>query len=409
MRNSIRRKASIIIIAAILTSVLLFILINAYGLERVYISKKQQSIYSAYTYLKSAMETEDLDSESFLRNLQARCEVANMTIMLRDPSGRLVYSSAKSAENQNRRLEAYILDRNSGIEEVLREEDGFWLVRAYDDFTQMEYLECYGYYPDGTFFIVSTALESVSQIAKLTNRFMLLVGSVIAVLSGVAVHFMAKRMTRPIRELSELSKKMSNLDFTARYEGTSSDELGVLGSNMNEMASTLEQTIRQLQKDIDQKTQIDEMRKEFISNVSHELKTPIALIQGYAEGLQEGVSDDPESREYYCSVIVDEAQRMNKLVRKLLELTQLEFAQTEADYDVFDLAEAARGILESSRLMLEEAGAHVSFEAEEPALVSADEFMAEQVIRNYYDNAVHHLTGEKEIVIGSSAQARTIV
>mgnify|MGYP000520812289 CR=1 FL=1 len=75
------------------------------------------------------------------------------------------------------------------------------------------------------------------------------------------------------------------------------------------------------------RSKIDEVRKEFLSNVSHELKTPIALIQGYAEGLQEGISDDPESRAFYCDVIVDEAKKMNRMVRKLLTLNHLEFGQ----------------------------------------------------------------------------------
>lgn len=79
--------------------------------------------------------------------------------------------------------------------------------------------------------------------------------------------------------------------------------------------SELKSANNKLQKDIEDKIKIDEMRKEFLDNVSHELKTPIALIQGYAEGLNENISDDPESREFYCEVIMDEASKMNKLVK----------------------------------------------------------------------------------------------
>ena len=89
--------------------------------------------------------------------------------------------------------------------------------------------------------------------------------------------------------------------------------------------SELKSANNQLQIDIDKKTQIDEMRKEFLSNVSHELKTPLALIQGYAEGLKECINDDAESRDFYCEVIMDEADKMNKMVKKLLTLNQLEF------------------------------------------------------------------------------------
>ena len=127
---------------------------------------------------------------------------------------------------------------------------------------------------------------------------------------------------------------MTELDFEAKYQPGRRyhNEVDELGEYMNVMSTTLEHTIselksanNQLQIDIDKKTQIDEMRKEFLSNVSHELKTPLALIQGYAEGLKECINDDAESREFYCDVIMDEASKMNQMVKNLLTLNQLEF------------------------------------------------------------------------------------
>ena len=109
--------------------------------------------------------------------------------------------------------------------------------------------------------------------------------------------------------MTELSTRMAKLDFDAKYIDTenSAKELYVLGEHMNELSQTLEQTItrlkvanNELQRDIKKKEEIDEMRKEFLSNVSHELKTPLALISGYAEGLKEVVNDDDESRNFYC-------------------------------------------------------------------------------------------------------------
>ena len=116
---------------------------------------------------------------------------------------------------------------------------------------------------------------------------------------------------------------MADLDFDAKYTSGGQNEIGQLGEHFNQMSETLERTIselktanNQLQNDIEEKIQIDEMRKEFLSNVSHELKTPIALIQGYAEGLKECINDDAESRDFYCEVIMDEAAKMNNMVKK---------------------------------------------------------------------------------------------
>jgi len=141
------------------------------------------------------------------------------------------------------------------------------------------------------------------------------------------------------------------------------------------------------------------MRTEFIGNVSHELKTPIALIQGYAEGLKEGISDDPESRAFYCEVIMDEANKMNQLVKNLLTLNQLEFGEDEVTFERLDIVELIRGILQSNEILIQQKQAEVRFQAEQPVYVWADEFKVEQVVRNYLSNALNHLDNERIIDI----------
>ena len=140
----------------------------------------------------------------------------------------------------------------------------------------------------------------------------------------------------------------------------------VLGENFNIMSERLERTVSELksanyelQKDIEKKEKMETMRTEFIGNVSHELKTPIALIQGYAEGLKEGISEDPESRAFYCDVIIDEATKMNKLVKNLLTLNQLEVGKEEVSFERFDVMELIRGIVQSCDILVQQKGADV--------------------------------------------------
>ena len=130
--------------------------------------------------------------------------------------------------------------------------------------------------------------------------------SICIIIGVIIVSFISKRFTEPILELNSIAKKMSNLDFSQKYDDTSAeDEINNLGKSINAMSEKLEKTIKQLrstnfelEKDIEEKSKIDEMRKSFISDVSHELKTPIALIQGYSEGLLENVNTDEENRKF---------------------------------------------------------------------------------------------------------------
>lgn len=144
---------------------------------------------------------------------------------------------------------------------------------------------------------------------------------------------------------------------------------------------------------------MEDMRNEFLGNVSHELKTPIALIQGYAEGLKEGVSDDPESREFYCDVIMDEASKMNLMVKNLLTLNQLEFGNDEVTFERFDVSKLIQGVIQSCEILIQQADAKIDFIGESPVYVWADEFKTEQVIRNYLTNAIHHVDNERRIEV----------
>ena len=185
-----------------------------------------------------------------------------------------------------------------------------------------------------------------------------------------------------------------------------------MSRQLEKTISELKRANNQLQQDIEQKEKMEDMRNEFLGNVSHELKTPLALIQGYAEGLKEGVSDDPESREFYCDVIMDEAGKMNRMVKNLLTLNQLEFGADQVEFARFDIVSLVRGVIASCEILLQQAGAEIDFIADEAVYVWADEFKTEQVVRNYLTNAVHHVENEKRIevrVIKKDGKARVSV
>ena len=144
------------------------------------------------------------------------------------------------------------------------------------------------------------------------------------------------------------------------------------------------------------------MRTQFISDVSHELKTPIALIQGYAEGLVENVNNDEESRKFYAEVILDEADKMDKLVKQLLELMKLEYGKREFNNTKFDIVSLIKEELRKCDVMIKEQNIKATLKNEEPIYVEADDFYIEQVVTNYITNAIKYskeINSKKEIKI----------
>ena len=192
---------------------------------------------------------------------------------------------------------------------------------------------------------------------------------------------------------------MSELDFDVKYDGKDKGEIGLLGNSMNNMSKKLEENISQLkaanlelQRDIDKKEKLEQMRTDFLSNVSHELKTPIALIQGYAEGLKEGISDDPESMDFYCSVIMDEAAKMNNMVKRLLTLNQIEFGEDELVMERFDINELVKSVASANELRASQKELKITCDIKDtPLYVWADEYMIEEVFTNYLTNAIHYV------------------
>ncbi len=409
MKKSIRRQIATIFIALVAAVLLVSILINTWFLEGFYIHNKQTALIRVYNEMNDATKRGTLTSEKMLEELGELVEVGNISFVVVDGDNQALLTATQSERKTQElftQLMGYLLNKNQVRGEILKSSDRYQIHSATDVISKDEYIEMWGYLSNGNAFILRSPLESIRESVSLSNTFLIYITLIMACLGSVFVWLLTKRITNPILELTSLSARMANLDFDAKYVSGGENEIGLLGENFNTMSEKLEQTVSELknanyelQKDIEKKEKIESMRTEFIGNVSHELKTPIALIQGYAEGLKEGISDDPESRAFYCDVIMDEANKMNQLVKNLLTLNQLEFGEEEIAFERFDITELIRGIIQSNEILIQQKQAEVRFACEEPIFVWADEFRVEQVVRNYLSNAINHVENEKIIDI----------
>lgn len=404
MFRSIKQQMMVAFSGIVILMMVLFLVINGGFLERYYISTKQADFVRFYDLLEKDVKDGTLEDETPEGDLGKKAEKSNIAILVVNQDYDPIYLNARDMQVMVNQLFGYLYNKNN--HDVLKEEDNYVISKSTDIRSNTEYIEMWGSLSDGSIFMMRSPLESIRNAIDIFNRFLWFVGGTLCVLSLAFAWYFSKRLSEPILELAELSKKMADLDFEAKYSGGGSAELEVLGQSYNAMSEKLEQTIsnlkkanNELTKDIEQKEKLDSMRTEFLANVSHELKTPIALIQGYAEGLKEGVNDDQESRNFYCDVIMDEAGKMNKLVRNLLDLNQLEFGKDNLQFERFDIRELIGGVLQSSEIMIEQKEAKVIFHQEEPVYVWGDEFKVEQVVRNYFTNALNHVEGDKVIEI----------
>ncbi len=352
------------------------------------------------------MESGSIETQEELEEIWQIAENNNLSYLIVDETYSRMFTNVNDMDMLKRQLAGYMLNQAQKTGKVLESTEEYEIARSRNPWNKEEYIEMWGTFDDGSVFLIRSPIESIKESAEISNRFLIYIGCAAVAVCILFIWYFSKRLTAPILELAALSERMANLDFNAKYTSGGSNEIGNLGDNFNRMSERLESAISELKsannrllKDIEQKEKLEQMRNDFLGNVSHELKTPIALIQGYAEGLKEGVKDDAESREFYCDVIMDEAAKMNQMVRSLLELNQLEFGDEKMKFERFDLTELVRGILQSMDILAQQDGVEVIFRQETPVYVWADEYKVEQVVRNYVSNAFHHVSLEKIIEV----------
>lgn len=408
MKKSIKKQFAAIFIGLMAATIILCWILNTVFLQSYYINDKERALLKAYNWLN---ESSDLEEEDFEIKFETICSTSNVDALIIDGNGKQIISTVHDSQGLMMQLFDYLINKNNKGVEILQKEENYTMQKVRDNRIASDFLEIWGYLGEGKLFIMRTPIESIRESVGIANRFLAYVGIVAIIVSGCLIWVVSKKITEPILELANISERMSKLDFTAKYEVTGENEVALLGENINKLSSTLEETIselktanNELKSDIEKKEQIDEMRKEFLSNVSHELKTPIALIQGYAEGLKECINDDEESRDFYCEVIMDEAGRMNTMVKKLLTLNQLEFGNEIVTMERFDIVGLISGVIQSIDILAKQKEVTIHFNYSNPIYVWADEFKTEEVVRNYLSNALNHAANEKIVDVKISSQ-----
>lgn len=408
--KSVRVKLFFTLSVVIMLIICLLIVMNSLILEGFYIFSKINTVKKVYQKINDLYNSEDV---AIFSSIKDDATANNFDIMIENEDYVLLFSTNEKFTNKiNQDSDVIskfkIFDRQR--DRILYSNDSYIIKKVttggFNSILLVGTLENqYKIY-------IQVPISAIEESVRISNNLLLIIGMVAIVVSSIAASYISKKFTKPILELNAIANKMSKLDFSQKYEldGTDDDEINELGKSINEMSSKLEGTIRQLrnsnialERDVEEKSKIDEMRKQFISDVSHELKTPIALIQGYAEGLVENVNVDEESKKYYAEVILDESNKMDKLVRQLLELMKLEYGKREFNNDEFDICELIKEVIRKCNVMLEEKNIKdVKFDASKKIMVYADEFYIEQAFTNYLTNAVKHVkevNGEKYIKI----------
>ena len=404
--HSINRQIAGIYITIIVLTIGIPLIMNVCFLGYFYRHEKEQAMISTFELVNRAAVSGSFQDDQFQDELEKAHANHSISVVVMDSAGNILLSTSQDTDDMYSQLLYAVFGSGPQTDKPFWQMGDNYIIQQQEDHRLGEdYLVLWGTLDNGNLIMLRSAIEGIRESTGLSNRFLIMIGVGALLISILATLFLTRRITKPIIALTDLSKRMTNLDFQAKYVSQKNkNEVDVLGEHMNELSQTLEKTILELkqanhdlQEDIALKEENQRRQQEFIANVSHELKTPIALIQGYAEGLEEGVSDDQESREYYCDVIIDEAKKMNRMVLSMISLNQIESGNSQMTYDHFDIVELLKGMLQSMQILFDQEGIIYDFPYTEPVMVYADEYAVEQVVNNYLSNAIHYAKYDKRV------------
>ena len=456
--HSIKFKITLLLVVTVTCLVAMLIGFNSIFSEKVYMNHKQKSMINSYENVNEIMQKYtdlQIDKDTMCADMENISTAKGISVLVVDSSWCAIYVSTQGDDSMMERLRMSIFNgdifKNNGSQDkapepkdqeddsnnpadkddkkehrkrlediidmsgtslvenrtIISSNDNYTLQKVYDERLGDYYLEIWGTLDNGYSIILRTPIQGIKDNVNISTTLIKYVGGAILAVGIIAAFVVSTYITRPIKQLSNIAEKMSEMDFNARYEGSDKGEIGLLGKSMNNMSEKLEQNIAELKKanlelkkDIDKKEKLEIMRTDFLSNVSHELKTPIALIQGYAEGLKEGITDDPESMEFYCDVIMDEANKMNTMVKRLLTLNQIEFGNDEPEMERFDINELIASVADANAIRAGQKNMSIVFDnRNEHNFVWADEYKTEEVLTNYISNALNHCDGKRAIEV----------
>lgn len=461
--HAIKFKITLLLVVTVTCLVAMLIGFNSFFSEKVYMNRKQKSMVSSYENVNDIMQKytdSQIDKDTMCADMENISTAKGISVLVVDSSWCTIYVSTQGDDSMIERLRMSIFNgdifKNSGTSEkapepknpaddsvtdnpadaddkkdhkkrfddiidmsgtslvenrtIISSNDKYTLQKVYDERLGDYYLEIWGTLDNGYSIILRTPIQGIKDNVNISTTLIKYVGGAILIVGIISAFVVSTYITRPIKQLSDIAERMSEMDFDARYEGSDKGEIGLLGKSMNNMSEKLEHNIAELKKanlelkkDIDKKEKLEIMRTDFLSNVSHELKTPIALIQGYAEGLKEGITDDPESMGFYCDVIMDEANKMNTMVKRLLTLNQIEFGNDEPDMERFNINELIASVVDANAIRAGQKNMSIVFNnRNEQNFVWADEYKTEEVLTNYISNALNHCDGKQAIEVRTS-------
>lgn len=243
-----------------------------------------------------------------------------------------------------------------------------------------------------------TSLQPVDEAVQMLGDYYIYLIILVLLLIVLASFFYSKMIAKPLLQINDTTNKIANLDFSETIPIKTKDEIGTLSRNINTLSKTLHSYINQLQQDIEKEKQLENTRKEFISGVSHELKTPLSIMKSCISILEDGVASN--KKDHYFKAMANEVDKMNILIVDMLELAKFESGTYKMEMDNFYIDQIIEYICEQLDIDITNKQLHVHKQLSS-IMVVANQHRIEQVLTNFMTNAIRYTTENNNIMVST--------
>lgn len=365
--------------------ILVLVIVDVLFAGRFFIHESKKQMSEICSSVKEEFpEFEKSDLNAFDDYLESMDERRNIKILVVDESDKVLF--------RNHILDADIKQKNklskrwseffhSNIDELNDNKQHYEVFKNRDDALRRVVLM--SKLNDNYYLILSRSLRSIEDNVRISNKLIIIIGLVMFVIGTILVLIIAKRMSGSVVEINAAARSIANLDFTQRVEVKEKGEIGELANSINIISDKLNESINSLKDSV-------VSREQLIRDMSHELKTPIAAVKGYAEGLKYGIASDKQKAEKYCDVIVSQCDEMDNLVRSMLNLSKMNSMTDDIEKNTFLISEFNEYIEVSFEIKLMEKNVSLVTNDYENKQICANLLLLQQAVSNYVDNAIRY-------------------
>lgn len=382
---SIKRKMFAFFGILMISFILILVAADVFFASNFFINESKNQMSDICTNIKKEFpqfEQSDLgDFDDYLENIN---EKRNVKILIVNTYDQILFrqNDITSKGNQSYRLSSRWSNAfHDNIDKLNAGEEWYEVFKSRDD--ELQRVVLMSRLNDNYYLILSRSLASIEDSVYISNKLIIIIGLVMFVIGAIIVFVFAKRMSNSIIQINSAARSIANLDFKQKVYVKEKGEIGELADSINIISDKLNDSINSLKDDV-------VSREQLIRDMSHELKTPIAAVKGYAEGLKYGIANDPKKVKKYCDVIVSQCDKMDNLVKSMLNLSKMDNMKTDIEKNTFLISEFNEAIEASFEMKLLDKNIRFVTNNYENKNVYANLLLMQQAISNFIDNAIRY-------------------